>query len=83
MTRLLMIALLVSACGGTVVPSGYRQDGATPFPAAAVDTAAATATPVPTASPTPGPEAVRKTAGAAWLAALKPYRNEALYKKYR
>ena len=48
-------------------------------------TAAPTPTAVPTPSPTPDPEAVRKAAGAAYLAAVTPYnkRLDVLWKQYR
>ena len=86
MRWLLAIALLVSACGGTVERSAPAP-AATPSAAAAVNLATAGPTPteVPTPSPTPDPEAVRKTAAAAYLAAAESANKayKALLSKYK
>jgi hypothetical protein len=59
--RLLSIAILVAACGGTVVPSTPTAN-TTPS-SAAVDLATSTATPPPTESPAPSPGPVLMPSG--------------------
>ena len=83
---LLAIAILVSACGGTVERSTPAPAATSSAPAAVnLATAGPTPTEVPTPSPTPDPEAVRKTAAAAYLVAAGSYNkaNDALYMKYK
>lgn len=84
MKRLLAIALLVSACGGTVEPSTPPAT-ATPSAAAAVNLVTPAPTAAPTPSSTPDPEAVRKAAGAAYLVAAESSNKAfaALDKKYQ
>ena len=83
---LLAIAILVSACGGTVERS-TPAPAATSSAAAAVNLATAGPTPteVPSPSPTPDPEAVRKTAAAAYLVAAESANKayKALDSKYK
>jgi hypothetical protein len=73
MKRLLVIVFLVGACtGSTAAPAASTSD-VLPTAAALAPTPTPVATPtaVPTPSPTPDPEAVRKVAGAAYLATVK------------
>lgn len=93
MKRLLAIALIVSACGGTVETPSLAPTAAA-LSVANLTTAAPTASPTPTAaaptaaptpSPTPNPEAVRKTAAAAYLVVAETSNKAfaALGKKYK
>jgi hypothetical protein len=93
MKKLLVIALLVAACGGATdsAPPGsqaaFAADTAPPtaLPVAVAPTPTPSATPSPTSTPTPDPEAVRKTAADAYLAAAETSNKafKTLDKKYK
>ena len=87
------LAIILVGCGGSpATPSSAIVADAVPSSAPTV-TAVPTARPTPTATPTPlppptpapDPEAVRKTAGAAYLAAVAPYNKtiKTLWRQYR